>query len=380
MTTTYTSFEESADKKCLDNCPDQKDSSFVVKNTKPMLGDEKNSSYEKYTRAERLSETVADEKKCMDKQYHIVQIGCGVVGYAYVDAYKAKGCKVTGIEASTKLIDEYKKNMDIFHIHASKDIESINNVDFVMISVCTPLKGTKLDMTYLIDTIPNVTTMLRSSPDAIVIIRSTVPPTTTKTYQKLLEASCGRSVNIAFQPEFLRAVSAKEDALNPWHVVVGIDKNTDKSAEIETRLIDLYSKFVPKDKFSIHTIEEAELLKMFHNCFNAAKISWFNQCSMLCDRVNEKHNTKIDINAITSTLVKTCEGLKNAQYGTKTGHAYYGTCLPKDSAELSSLESAYDLPVPLFKSVVQVNNEVKKKDKAEVLVGDFHMPCKQFVK
>jgi UDPglucose 6-dehydrogenase len=305
--------------------------------------------------------------------YHIVQIGCGVVGYAYVQAYKSVGCKVTGIEASHNLINKYKDEMDIYHIKSHHQIESIKNVDFIMISVCTPLKGKRLDLKYLWNTIPNVATILESSPKAIVIIRSTVPPGTTKKYQEILRDFTGMDdVTVAFQPEFLRAVSATADAMNPWHVVLGLDKDVDTE-----NLIKLYSKFVDKKEISILSIEEAEMLKMIHNSFNAAKISWFNQCNLLIKKLNERFGTDINTDSITSTLVKTCEGLKNAKYGTKTGHAYYGSCLPKDSAEFASLEEELGLAVPLFKAVVEVNNEVRKTDKQEVLVGDFHIPFSQ---
>ena len=309
------------------------------------------------------------------KNGHIVQIGFGCVGSAYGKAYDSKGFMVTGLEASKALIDKYKNTMNIYHIDSKQEIENIKDVDFIMISVCTPLnlKDDKLDLSYLFNTIPNVATILKKSPDAFVIIRSTVPPTTTKEYKQKLSKLLEKEPKVLFQPEFLRAVSAVEDAKHPWHVVLGVDKGIDV-----TKLISLYSKFVDRSDISILTVEEAEIMKVYHNCFNAAKISFFNQCDMLCEEINKRHNTTINMNAISETLTRTCEGLRNPKYGTKTKHAYYGSCLPKDSAELAALEKAYGLKVPLFSSVVQVNNEVKKKDKVEVLHGDHHMSFDKF--
>jgi len=306
-------------------------------------------------------------------QYNIVQIGCGIVGNAYVDAYIKAGCQVTGLEASDRIIDKLKDKINIYHIDSQNEIASIKNVDYIMISVCTPLKDDKLDTSYLYNTIPNVALILRSSPNAIVVIRSTVPPETTIKYQSKLQNVYGDKVSVAFQPEFLRAASAHEDAENPWHIVCGV--NNEKDAK---KLIDLYSKFVHINKISIIKIEEAEMLKMFHNCFNAAKISFFNQCGLLIDSINQTHAIDINIDVITQTLVKTCEGLKNPKYGTLSGHAYYGSCLPKDSAELASLEKTYGLNIPLFDAIVKVNNEIKKKDTREHLVGDFHLPFNEF--
>lgn len=298
--------------------------------------------------------------------FHIVQIGCGVVGKAYVDAYNSVGCKVTVIEASEKLIEKYKPEMNIYHIF--DNLDDITNVDFVMISVCTPLKGNKLDMNYLLSTISNVATILKSSPDASVVIRSTVTPTMTKKYKRSLEKLTKQKVDVLFQPEFLRAVSAEDDALNPWAVVIGADNDYNVK-----KFYELYSRFLSDDKIFPLSIEEAEILKIYHNCFNAAKISFFNQCDLLTKAINKKHRTKMDINSMTKVLAHTCEGLLNPKYGTKAGHAYYGTCLPKDSAELAHLEKKYKLKVPLFSSVVKVNNEVKKTDKKEYLNGDHHI-------
>ena len=319
------------------------------------------------------------------KKYRIVQIGCGVVGKAYVNAYKNVGCDVIGIEASQKLVDLYKDEMTIYHV--SDDMSNIKDIDFIMISICTPLKEDKLDLSYLFSSIKNVAVIVKNSPNAYVIIRSTVPPTTTHRYKKELEEvlggpavrNCehnsesggipmGQKVNVLFQPEFLRAVSAVEDALHPWHILFGVDNGTDV-----TLLLDLYTRFLPMDDITVTTIENAEFHKICHNCINAAKISITNQFHLLGQAINEKEGTNISIENIMKTLVKTCEGLKNPRYGTKPGHAYYGTCLPKDSAELASLEHKYGLSVPLFDCVVKVNNEIKKTDKEEVLNGDYHI-------
>ena len=60
-----------------------------------------------------------------------------------------------------------------------------------------------------------------------------------------------------FKPEFLRAATALEDAMNPWHIVIG----TDGKAKTD-RLVELYKKFVGGDakKISFCNIHEAELI------------------------------------------------------------------------------------------------------------------------
>jgi UDPglucose 6-dehydrogenase len=227
-------------------------------------------------------------------------------------------------------------------------------------------------MSYLFSTINNVAIILNKSPNAYVVIRSTVVPFITNKYEKELEKKVGHKINIAFVPEFLRAKSAVEDAINPWYCVlsVGDDVNVDP-------LIRLYSNFISVERISILSIEEAELLKIFHNSFNACKISFFNQAYLLCEEINKKHNTHINMQKISDILPFTCEGLINRKYGTLVAHHYANACLPKDSAELLKLEEEYNLKSKLFKSVVDVNNEMIehdiKKNIPIIMDGDFHL-------
>lgn len=300
------------------------------------------------------------------KCYNVVQIGCGVVGKAYVDAYKKVGCNVVGIEASKKLIDMYKNEITMLHV--DDDMNSLKDIDFVMISINTPLRGEKLDLSYLFSSIKNVSVIVKNNPDVFIVLRSTVPAGTTSKYKECLEKETGRSVKVLFQPEFLRAASALEDAANPWHIVVGVDEGTDIS-----KLLDLYGRFTHSENITILNIPESETLKLWHNSYNAMKISYFNHCDTLNKAICLKKGINMDTDKILATMVKTCEGLRNPKYGTKVGHAFYGTCLPKDSAELAAQEKEYGLEVPLFECVVRVNDEIKKNDKEEVLVGDHHV-------
>ena len=257
-----------------------------------------------------------------------------------------------------------------------QDLSSTSDIDLILISVCTPVQGDgRLDMTFIYSTLSTVSTLVSRNPKSTVVIRSTVSPGTCLKYKKALEDQVGREQTVCFQPEFLRAKSAFEDAMNPWYVVLG----TFRGEATPAALYELYLDFVDSSKIEIMSVAEAELLKIFHNSFNAAKISFFNQCDLLCKQMNKNDGTNINTNYITSTLVHTCEGLKNAQYGTKTGHGYYGTCLPKDSSELSGLESEYGLTSRMFKEVVRVNDEVVANDDEEVLHGDFHKPCSDMI-
>ena len=301
--------------------------------------------------------------------YHVVVGGLGVVGGSYLRAFENRGFKVTGIEANTKLINflrNEKEGRKVYHV--DDDMSDITDVDFVLLMINTPLKGKKLDLTYLFSSIRNVSVIVKNSPNAVVVVRSTVPPGTTRKYKEELEKVCGQKVDVLFQPEFLRDKTCLQDALNPWHVVIGRDEDVDVS-----KFRQMYHHYIDDESITEMSVEEAEYLKIIHNSFNAAKISFFNQCKLLVDAINERNGLDMDINVISKCITKTCEGLMNPRYGTKAGHAYYNACLPKDSAEFASLETDYGLEAKLFKAVVDVNNIYRKLDKEEVPYGDHHM-------
>lgn len=308
--------------------------------------------------------------------YHVLQVGVGVVGHSYVRAFEKMGFKVSCIEANEALIKklrEEKEGRPVYHVN--DDMNDIKDVDFVLLSINTPLKGKKLDLTYLFSSIRNVAVIAKNNPDVFVVIRSTVPPGTTRKYKEMLEQEVGQPVKVLFQPEFLRDKTCFQDALNPWHVVIGRDEGEDV-----TKFRQMYHHYIEDSAITEMSVEEAEYLKIIHNSFNGAKISFFNQCKLLIDAINERHDLTMDINVISKCITKTCEGLMNPLYGTKAGHAYAGQCLPKDTAEFASLEEEYGLEAKLFKAVVDVNNIFVKTDKEVVLHGDHHMEFKTLKK
>ncbi len=118
-----------------------------------------------------------------------------------------------------------------------------------------------------------------------------------------------------------------------------------------------------ESKICFTTFEEAELGKMIHNAFNAAKISFFNQAWRLASAVSAASRTPVSMDVIQQFLPSSCEGLWNPKYGTVSGAPYGGHCLPKDSQAMAFLESALLTDIAdrqkscpqLFKAVVEVN-------------------------
>jgi len=307
----------------------------------------------------------------------VVQIGCGVVGHAYAQAFVENGHDVLGIEASHSRIEHCSLSYRMRHV--SEDLSDEDAIDFILLSINTPLdKSTgALSMRYLWSSLDNVEAMLRTSPNAMVVIRSTVTLGFCARYRSALEERLGNNssggVRLCFQPEFLRAKSALQDARSPWHVVIGCT-----APEQVTDYADFQAEFIDRSRISFCRVDEAEVMKLFHNSFNAMKISYFNQAAMLIDRVNERDGSEMNAAKTFSLISKTCEGLLNPMYGLSPGHAYYGSCLPKDSAELANMEKQHNMECNLFGQVVNVNHVVQQTDAEEVVHGDNHVDSKFF--
>lgn len=305
----------------------------------------------------------------MTGRKRIVQIGCGVVGHAYAQAFVDAGHDVLGVEASRSRMGELCECYGMRHV--SEDLSNEVGVDFILLSINTPLdrETGALSMRYLWSSLGNVCALLTANPRALIVVRSTVTLGFCAAYRDALRERGFEEARLCFQPEFLRAKSALADARAPWHVVLGSDDR-----ECIADYAQFQAQFVDARRISYCTIDEAEVMKIFHNSFNAMKISYFNQAALLVQSMHKD----IDAARTFRMMAHTCEGLLNPLYGLTPGHAYYGSCLPKDSAELAHMEAEAGLDVKLFDAVVQVNNVVRKNDDEQVVHGDNHVDSSFF--
>lgn len=272
----------------------------------------------------------------------IAQIGCGVVGFAYANSYVEHKYDVTGIDVSDKVIE--KMNKANIPCYKPDDIPNDINVSIILLSLPTPeaSDGSGLIMDYLFSTVSTTAKLIEKCDKTItpiVVIRSTVNPGITMQYKNILKKTTEANFHIAFQPEFLRAISAEADAKNPWKIILGIDNN-EFYDEISERLIRISMDFVKdKKKITIMSIAEAEVFKAFHNFSNSVKISFSNFCYLWANNVNP------DINAqkLLYLLPETAESIRNPKYGLFAGAPFGGTCLPKDS----ELMRSYSMRGPL---------------------------------
>src|SRR3989344_8575731 len=279
----------------------------------------------------------------------IAIIGSGVVGEASGKGFITKGNEVTFIDVNPKKVEELKSKG--YNAYLSADAIDANlDIDINFFSVPTPTVNEKINLDFLKNAISNFAKRLAKSTNyQIIVVRSTVLPGTTRSLIEIIEQESGKregkDFGICMNPEYLREISAYEDFVKPWIIVIG--QYDEKAGNV---LEELYQNFdAPIYKMKL---EEAELQKYIHNLYNAVKISFFNEFINIAKQMN------LDNKKIIEAVVKSCEGIWNHSYGTKDKGPYGRSCLPKDTKALSTWAAEKRFETDVLNAAILVNEKL----------------------
>ena len=213
---------------------------------------------------------------------------------------------------------------------------SVRDAEFVFICVSTPGHPDGSPDLSALEAVANEIGP-HLAPGAVVVNKSTVPIGSTVLVERLLDRD---DVTVVSNPEFLREGSAIHDCLYPTRIVVG-GKDRTVAARVGELLGTDHAPLIVTDA------PTAEMIKYASNVFLAAKLSFANAVSDLCERVGaDAHDV-----------------LRGMGYDPRIGSSFLhpgpgwgGSCLPKDTHAMIFMAKQAGFPFPLLEEILRSND------------------------
>src|SRR5215208_927693 len=311
----------------------------------------------------------------------VTVIGCGYVGLVTGTCLASIGHTVRGVEKDKRKLKQLQdghcpifepglqelmqENYGSGQIQFTDNVkEAVKDAEVVFLCVGTPSKpdGT-VDMSYLEQAGKEVCDALAANNNdymVTIIVKSTVPAGTNRRLYHFLREQTKAYVQVVSNPEFLKEGTAVQDCLNPDRIVVG-----GESPEAFRMMRRLYDPLIKSEEnFLTMGWESSELTKYAANSMLAARISFMNEMTILCEHYGA------DVEDIRKGIGS------DSRIGPaflRAGCGYGGSCFPKDVAAMEHISKAAGHE-SLFINAIQTINKNQKKRFAEKIIQKLGKP------
>lgn len=312
--------------------------------------------------------------------------GLGHVGLTFAVCLASRGFRVIGYDKDKRKLKNIMKGKPPFYEPGLQELlaKTLRNKDlsltidpkaamkesnFTFIAVGTPERPEGgVDLSFLFEALKVIGQSLRLNNDwHLIVIRSTVPPGTSREAVMLLEKysgkKCGKDFGLCMNPEFLREGNAIEDTMNPDRIVIGeYDRKSGDALE------DLYKSFHNNEVPPIlrTSLENAEIIKYANNAFLAMKISFINMIARLCEKIPYADVEEVAVGIGLDRRI--------CPYFLKAGLGWGGSCFPKDLKGLLHVGKKLGVNMPLIEATISINEvqPLKAVEFAEELLGNLN--------
>jgi len=302
---------------------------------------------------------------------NILCIGAGYVGGPTMAmiACKCPGYRVTVVDINAERIAAwcsgqppiYEPGLEALiksalgrNLFFSTDVKGgIEAADIIFVSVNTPTRtfghgaGRAADLQYWEKTAREI--LAHSTSDKIIVEKSTLPVRTAEAMERILKTgAAGAHFEVLSNPEFLAEGTAVKDLENPDRVLVG-GHDTETGRRAVAELVDIYARWVPRERILTTNLWSSELSKLAANAFLAQRISSINSLSALCERTDAD---VVEVSRAIGMDRRIGSRFLNASVG------FGGSCFKKDILNLAYLCEHHGLPevAAYWEQVVRMND------------------------
>ena len=305
---------------------------------------------------------------------NIAVVGVGYVGLVSGACFADLGNRVTCLDINEERIKNLKQGiMPIYEIGLDDLVErnvkadrlffttsyeeALKEAEFVFIAVGTPagVDG-EADLRYVRMAAETIADMIDHP--LVIINKSTVPVGTGDWVAEIIHQRNpdAPDFSVVSCPEFLREGSAISDFMNPDRIVLG---STDPEAAEKVAQLHLPLR----STIMITDLRTAEMIKYASNAFLAAKISFINEMSNVCEALGA------DVKEVAAGM-----GLDKriGPYFLDAGLGWGGSCFPKDVRALAYMAETEGRHPHLLHAVMDINADQRQAPvrKLQELLGD----------